>query len=83
MARDNQTLGVFKLVGIPPAPRGVPQIEVTFEIDVNGVLKVKARDLGTGKEQKITVSGASGLSRDEVERMMKEAESHDRRPEPS
>src|SRR6516165_9164001 len=76
MAHDNRTLGKFHLVGIPPAPRGVPQIEVTFDIDANGILNVSAKDLGTGKEQKITITSSSGLSKDEVERMMREAESH-------
>jgi len=76
MARDNRTLGKFHLVGIPPAPRGVPQIEVTFDIDANGIVNVQAKDLGTGKEQKITITASSGLAKDEVERMMKEAESH-------
>jgi molecular chaperone DnaK len=69
-------LGQFDLVGIPPAPRGVPQIEVTFDIDANGITNVSAKDLGTGKEQKITITSSSGLSKDEVDRMMKEAESH-------
>jgi len=76
MARDNRTLGKFHLVGIPAAPRGVPQIEVTFDIDANGILNVSAKDLGTGKEQKITITASSGLSKDEVERMTKEAELH-------
>ena len=76
MAKDNRTLGKFHLVGIPPAPRGVPQIEVTFDIDANGIVNVSAKDLGTGKEQKITITASSGLSKDEVDRMMKEAESH-------
>ena len=76
MARDNRTLGKFNLVGIPPAPRGVPQIEVTFDIDANGIVNVQAKDLGTGKEQKITITASSGLSKDEVNRMMKDAESH-------
>jgi molecular chaperone DnaK len=76
LARDNRTLGRFQLVGIPPAPRGVPQIEVTFDIDANGIVNVSAKDLGTGKEQKITITASSGLSKDEVERMMKDAESH-------
>src|SRR5207237_748590 len=76
MARDNRTLGKFHLVGLPPAPRGVPQIEVTFDIDANGIVNVSAKDLGTGKEQKITITASSGLSKDEVDRMMKEAESH-------
>ncbi len=76
MARDNRTLGKFHLIGLPPAPRGVPQIEVTFDIDANGIVNVQAKDLGTGKEQKITITSSSGLSKDEVGRMMKEAESH-------
>jgi molecular chaperone DnaK len=76
MARDNRTLGRFHLVGLPPAPRGVPQIEVTFDIDANGIVNVSAKDLGTGQEQKITITASSGLSKDEVTRMMKEAESH-------
>jgi molecular chaperone DnaK len=76
LARDNRTLGRFQLVGLPPAPRGVPQIEVTFDIDANGMVNVSAKDLGTGKEQKITITASSGLSKDEVERMMKDAESH-------
>ena len=76
LARDNRTLGRFHLVGIPPAPRGVPQIEVTFDIDANGMVNVSAKDLGTQKEQKITITASSGLSKDEVDRMMREAESH-------
>src|SRR5881397_1032973 len=76
LARDNRTLGKFHLVGIPSAPRGVPQIEVTFDIDANGIVNVQANDLGTGKEQKITITSSSGLNKEEVERMMKEAESH-------
>ena len=76
LARDNRTLGRFQLVGIPAAPRGVPQIEVTFDIDANGMVNVSAKDLGTGKEQKITITASSGLSKDEVDRMMKDAESH-------
>jgi molecular chaperone DnaK len=76
LARDNRTLGRFQLVGIPPAPRGVPQIEVTFDIDANGIVNVSAKDTGTGKEQKITITASSGLSKDEVDRMMKDAESH-------
>ena len=76
LARDNRTLGRFQLVGIPPAPRGVPQIEVTFDIDANGIVNVSAKDMGTGKEQKITITASSGLSKDEVARMMKDAESH-------
>jgi molecular chaperone DnaK len=75
-ARDNRTLGRFQLTGLPPAPRGVPQIEVTFDIDANGIVSVKAVDKATGKEQAITISGASGLSKDEVNRMVKDAESH-------
>jgi molecular chaperone DnaK len=76
LARDNRTLGKFHLVGLPPAPRGVPQIEVTFDIDANGIVNVSAKDLGTGKEQKITITSSSGLNKDEVDRMMKEAEAH-------
>jgi molecular chaperone DnaK len=76
MARDNRTLGKFHLVGIPPAPRGVPQIEVTFDIDANGIVNVSAKDLGTSKEQKITITSSSGLNKDEIERMVKEADAH-------
>ena len=76
LAKDNRTLGKFHLVGIPLAPRGVPQIEVTFDIDANGILNVSAKDHGTGKEQKITITASSGLSKDEVERMTKEGEVH-------
>jgi molecular chaperone DnaK len=76
MARDNRTLGKFHLDGIPAAPRGVPQIEVSFDIDANGIVNVQARDKGTGKEQKITITSSSGLSKDEVDRMMREAESN-------
>ena len=76
MARDNRTLGKFHLVGLPPAPRGVPQIEVTFDIDANGIVNVSAKDQGTGKEQRITITASSGLSKGEVERMMREAEAH-------
>src|SRR5246500_1207701 len=75
-AADNRTLGKFHLVGIPPAPRGVPQIEVTFDIDANGILNVSAKDLGTNKEQKITITASTGLSKDEAEKMRREAESH-------
>jgi len=76
LSRDNKNLGTFHLDGIPPAPRGVPQIEVTFDIDANGILNVSAKDLGTGKEQKISITGSSGLSKEEVEKMQKEAEVH-------
>jgi molecular chaperone DnaK len=76
MARDNKTIGKFHLTDIPPAPRGVPQIEVTFDIDANGILHVSAKDLGTGKEQKITITASSGLNKDEIDRMRKEAEEH-------
>jgi molecular chaperone DnaK len=76
MAADNKTIGKFHLDGIPPAPRGMPQIEVTFDLDANGILKVNAKDLGTGKEQKITITASSGLSKDEVEKMVKDAEAH-------
>ena len=75
-ARDNKTIGKFQLTDIPPAPRGMPQIEVTFDIDANGILHVGAKDLGTGKEQKITITASSGLAKDEVERMRRDAESH-------
>jgi molecular chaperone DnaK len=76
MAGDNKTLGKFHLVGIPPAPRGVPQVEVTFDIDANGIVNVSAKDVGTGREQKITITATSGLSKEEIDRMMKDAESH-------
>jgi molecular chaperone DnaK len=76
MARDNRTLGRFQLVGLPPAPRGVPQIEVAFDIDANGIVNVTAKDVATGKEQKITISGSSGLSKDDVDRMVKDAQAH-------
>src|SRR6267154_2577324 len=76
MASQNRTLGKFLLTGIPPAPRGVPQIEVTFDIDANGILNVNAKDLATGKDQKITITSSSGLSKEEVERMAKEADAH-------
>jgi molecular chaperone DnaK len=75
-ARDNKTIGKFQLTDIPPAPRGMPQIEVTFDIDANGILHVNAKDLGTGKEQKITITASSGLSKDEIEKMRKDAEAH-------
>jgi molecular chaperone DnaK len=76
MASGNKSLGKFQLTGIPPAPRGIPQIEVTFDIDANGILNVSAKDLGTGKEQKIEIKGGSGLDETEVEQMIKDAESH-------
>jgi molecular chaperone DnaK len=76
MARDNRTLGRFHLVGLPPAPRGTPQIEVSFDIDANGIVNVSAKDMATGKEQKITISGSSGLSKQDVDRMVKDAQSH-------
>ncbi|MDY0385397.1 molecular chaperone DnaK [Trichlorobacter sp.] len=76
MARDNKTLGNFELTGLPPAPRGVPQIEVTFDIDANGIVHVSAKDLGTGKEQSIRITASSGLSKDEIEKMVKDAEAH-------
>jgi molecular chaperone DnaK len=76
LARDNRTLGRFQLVGLPPAPRGVPQVEVAFDIDANGIVNVTAKDMASGKEQKITINGSSGLSKDEVDRMVTEAQSH-------
>ncbi len=76
MAGQNRTLGKFHLVGIPPAPRGMPQVEVTFDIDANGIVNVSAKDLGTGREQKITITSSSGLSKDEIDRMMRDAETH-------
>jgi molecular chaperone DnaK len=76
MARDNKSLGRFHLVGIPPAPRGLPQVEVTFDIDANGILNVSAKDRGTGKEQKITITGSSGLSESEIRDMVDNAEAH-------
>ncbi|MCI0623749.1 MAG: molecular chaperone DnaK [Acidobacteria bacterium] len=76
MARDNRTLGKFHLVGIPPAPRGVPQVEVTFDIDANGIVNVSAKDLGTNKEQKITITSSSGLTKEEIQKMSKDAEAH-------
>ena len=76
MAKDNKTLGRFELVGIPPAPRGVPQIEVTFDIDANGIVHVSAKDLATGKEQSIKITASSGLSKEEVEKMIRDAEMH-------
>jgi molecular chaperone DnaK len=76
MARDNRQLGVFQLIGIPPAPRGVPQIEVTFDLDANGILNVVAKDKATNNEQKITITSSSGLSKEEVEKMTRDAEAH-------
>jgi molecular chaperone DnaK len=76
LAKDNRTLGMFKLVGIPPAPRGVPQIEVTFDIDANGILNVSAKDHATGKTQQITITSSSGLDKGEVEKMVRDAQSH-------
>src|SRR5467141_2687103 len=76
LARDNRTLGRFHLIGLPPAPRGVPQVEVTFDIDANGIVNVHAKDKGTGKEQKITITSSSGLSKEEVDKMMRDAEAH-------
>jgi len=76
MAAYNKTLGKFQLVGIPPAPRNMPQIEVAFDIDANGIIHVSAKDLGTGNEQQIKIEGGSGLSEDEVQRMVSEAEAH-------
>ena len=76
MARDNKVLGTFKLAGLPPAPRGIPQIEVSFDIDANGILNVHARDTATGKEQGITITASSGLTKDEIDKMVRDAESH-------
>jgi molecular chaperone DnaK len=76
MAADNMTLGRFRLEGIPPAPRGVPQIEVTFDIDANGILNVSAKDKATGKEQRITITASTNLTKDEIERMVRDAELH-------
>ncbi|MGN6607418.1 MAG: Hsp70 family protein, partial [Jatrophihabitans sp.] len=76
IAAYNKKLGMFELTGLPPAPRGVPQIEVTFDIDANGIVHVSAKDMATGKEQGMTITGGSGLSKDEIDRMMKEAEAH-------
>jgi molecular chaperone DnaK len=77
LARDNRTLGKFQLVGLPPAPRGLPQIEVAFDIDANGIVNVTAKDMATGQEQKITITGSSGLAKDEVDRMVKDAKAHE------
>ena len=76
MAADNRTLGRFELVGIPPAPRGVPQIEVAFDIDANGIVHVNAKDLGTGKEQSIKITASSGLTEEEIQKLVREAEQH-------
>jgi molecular chaperone DnaK len=76
MAADNKLLGNFELIGIPPAPRGIPQVEVTFDIDANGILHVSAKDLGTGKEQSIRITASSGLNEEEIKKMMRDAESH-------
>jgi molecular chaperone DnaK len=76
MARDNRTLGRFHLIGLPPAPRGVPQVEVTFDIDANGIVNVTATDRATNQEQKITISGSSGLAKEEVDRLVRDAEAH-------
>ena len=76
MAADNRTLGKFHLIGIPPAPRGMPQVEVAFDIDANGIVNVSAKDMGTGREQKITITASSGLSKEEIDKMMRDAESH-------
>jgi len=85
MAAYNKTLGRFELVGIPPAPRGMPQIEVTFDIDANGIVNVSAKDLGTGKEQSIKITASSGLTEEEIEKLTKDAELHseeDKRKKP-
>ena len=76
MAADNKLLGNFDLIGIPPAPRGVPQIEVTFDIDANGIVNVSAKDKGTGKEQQIKIQASGGLSEEEIDKMVKEAEAN-------
>ena len=76
MSSGNTTLGRFQLVGIPPAPRGMPQIEVTFDIDANGIMNVSAKDMGTGKEQKVTITAPNKLSKDEIDQKVKEAEIH-------
>ena len=76
LARDNKSLGHFRLEGIAPAPRGIPQIEVTFDLDANGILNVTARDKATGREQKITITASSGLSKEEIDKMVRDAEMH-------
>src|SRR5207247_10572865 len=76
MAYRNKPLGTFTLTGLPPAPRGVPQIEVTFDLDANGIVQVSAKDLGTGREQAMTITGGTALSKDEIDRRLKEAEAH-------
>ena len=76
MARDNRTLGKFQLTGIPPAPRGVPKIEVTFDLDANGILNVHAKDMATGKEQSIVIKGSSGLNESDIQKMVRDAEEH-------
>ena len=76
MAAFNKKLGTFELTGLPPAPRGIPQVEVTFDIDANGLVHVSAKDMATGKEQSMTITGGSGLSKDEIDRMMKDADAH-------
>jgi molecular chaperone DnaK len=76
MAAYNKRLGTFELTGLPPAPRGIPQVEVTFDIDANGIVHVSAKDMATGKEQSMTISGGSALSKEEIDRMMREAEQH-------
>src|SRR5262249_19339459 len=76
LARDNRTLGRFHLIGLPPAPRGLPQVEVTFDIDANGILNVSAKDMATSKEQKITISGTGTLAKDDIDKMVKEDQAH-------
>jgi len=76
MAIDNKSLGRFDLIGIPPAPRGIPQIEVTFDIDANGIVHVSAKDLGTGREQSIRITASSGLSKEEIDKAVRDAQSH-------
>src|SRR4029079_4236351 len=76
-AKDNKLLGQFRLDGIPPAPRGVPQVEVSFDIDANGIVHVSAKDKASGKEQKVTITSSSGLNKDEIERMVREAKEHE------